>query len=128
MITMKRSIISLFVMAVCAGSATAALAQNVTAGDKPGAASQAAPTDQKEMTNPTTGNQATSPKKGKHNKGAAAFKKADKDHDGTLDQQEAKAMPHVAKNFDAIDADKDGTVSLEEVHTFMKARHEATKN
>jgi hypothetical protein len=50
------------------------------------------------------------------------------DHDGTLDQKEAKAMPGVAKNFDAIDADKDGTVSLEEVHTFMKAQHEPTKN
>jgi hypothetical protein len=123
---MKRSIISLLVVGMCAGTATAALAQNVTAGDKPGAASQAAPTDQKEMTNPS--DQATSPKKAKHDKGAAAFKKADKDHDGTLDQKEAKAMPGVAKNFDAIDADKDGTVSLEEVETFMKAQHEPTKN
>ena len=34
---------------------------------------------------------------------AAAFKKADKDSDGTLDKEEAKAMPHVAKNFDAIE-------------------------
>jgi Ca2+-binding EF-hand superfamily protein len=34
----------------------------------------------------------------------------------------------VAKNFDAIDVDKDGTVSLEEVHTFMKSRHHAAKN
>ena len=48
--------------------------------------------------------------------------------DGTLDRKEAKAMPRVAKNFDAIDTDKDGTVSLEEVHTFMKARHKAAKN
>jgi Mn2+/Fe2+ NRAMP family transporter len=32
------------------------------------------------------------------------------------------------KNFDAIDADKDGTVSLEEVETYMKAQHEPTKN
>jgi len=125
---MKRSIISLLVVAVCAGATTAAFAQNVTAGDKPGEAPHAAPTDQKEMTNPSSGDQAISPKKSKHDKGDAAFKKADKDHDGTLDQQEAKAMPHVAKNFDAIDADKDGTVSLEEVHTFMKARPEATKN
>lgn len=53
--------------------------------------------------------------------------KADKDHDGTLNRQEAKAMPNVAKNFDAIDADKDGTVSLDEIHTFMKARHDAAK-
>ena len=37
-------------------------------------------------------------------------------------------MPNVAKNFDAIDTDKDGTVSLKEVHTFMKAKHDAAKN
>jgi Ca2+-binding EF-hand superfamily protein len=125
---MKRSIISLLVVALCAGTATAALAQNVTAGDKAGATSQTPATDQKEMTNPTKNEQAMTPRKGKHDKGAAAFKKADKDNDGTLDQEEAKAMPHVAKHFEAIDVDKDGTVSLEEVHTFMKGRHEAIKN
>jgi Ca2+-binding EF-hand superfamily protein len=32
-------------------------------------------------------------------------------------------MPRVAKNFDAIDTDKDGTVSMQEIHTFMKAQH-----
>jgi Ca2+-binding EF-hand superfamily protein len=123
---MKRSIISLLLVGVCAGTATAALAQNVTAGD-PGKPSQVAPTDQKEMTSPNA--QAVNPTKGKHDQGAAAFTKADKDHDGTLDQKEAKAMPDVAKNFEAIDTDKDGTVSLKEVHNFMKAQHEAsTKN
>ena len=45
-----------------------------------------------------------------------AFKAADKDSDGTLDREEAKALPRVAKRFDEIDADKDGTVSLEEVY------------
>jgi Ca2+-binding EF-hand superfamily protein len=80
------------------------------------------------MTNANKDGQATSPKSGKHDNGATAFKKADKDNDGTLDKEEAKAMPQVAKNFDAIDADKDGTVSLDEVHTYMKARHDAAKN
>jgi Ca2+-binding EF-hand superfamily protein len=51
------------------------------------------------------------------------FKKADKDNDGTLDKEEAKAMPRVSKNFDAIDTDKDGTVSLDEVKGAMKGRH-----
>jgi Ca2+-binding EF-hand superfamily protein len=60
--------------------------------------------------------------KAMHQKGEAAFKKADKDNDGTLDKEEAKAMPRVAKNFDAIDTDKDGTVSLEEIHTHMKSK------
>ena len=56
-----------------------------------------------------------------HEKFEAAFKAADKDADGTLDKEEAKAMPRVAKNFDAIDADKSGTVSMEEVVAGMKA-------
>ena len=56
-----------------------------------------------------------------HDKGAAAFKKADKDNDGTLDKKEAKSMPRVAKNFDAIDTDHDGTVSMDEVHSYMAA-------
>ena len=126
---MKRSIISLLVVGLCAGTATVALAQNVTAGDKPAATSHSTGTDQKEMTNPSKGVEAKAATKGKHDKGAIAFKKADKDSDGTLDREEAKAMPHVAKNFDAIDTDKDGTVSLEEVHTFMKAhQHHADNN
>lgn len=61
--------------------------------------------------------------KGMHDKAVAKFKAADKDNDGTLDKEEAKAMPGVARNFDAIDADKDGTVSEQEIHEFMKSRH-----
>jgi hypothetical protein len=125
---MKRSIISLLVVAVCAGTTATALAQNGTAGDKPGE-TQVMTTDQKEMspsnrdqggmTNPPKGDSATSPKDGAQ--GAAAFKEADKDNDGTLDRKEAKAMPHVDTNFDAIDTDKDGTVSLAEIHTYNES-------
>jgi len=57
-----------------------------------------------------------------HRKGMAAFQKADTDKDGTLDRAEAAAIPGVAKNFEAIDTDGSGTVSLEEVHAYMKAR------
>jgi Ca2+-binding EF-hand superfamily protein len=46
------------------------------------------------------------------------FSKADKDHDGTLDKDEAKAMPDVDANFDKIDTDKDGTVSRDEVKAY----------
>jgi Ca2+-binding EF-hand superfamily protein len=49
------------------------------------------------------------------------FKKADKDNDGTLTKDEAKAMPHVAKHFKEIDTDKDGTVSMDEIRAFMKS-------
>lgn len=62
-----------------------------------------------------------------HQRGKERFNKADKDHDGTLTKEEAKAMPNVYKNFDAIDTDKDGTVSLEEIHNFMKAKREEYK-
>lgn len=55
-----------------------------------------------------------------HEKGKAHFAAADKDSDGSLDREEAKAMPHVAKHFDRIDADKSGTVTEDELHTFMK--------
>jgi Ca2+-binding EF-hand superfamily protein len=47
------------------------------------------------------------------------FKKADVNNDGTLTREEAKAMPRVLKNFDAIDTDKDGTVSLDEIRAAM---------
>jgi Ca2+-binding EF-hand superfamily protein len=59
-----------------------------------------------------------------HDCGVHRFKSADKDNSGTLTRDEAKSMPRVAKNFDAIDADKDGTVSETEIHDFMKAQHD----
>jgi Ca2+-binding EF-hand superfamily protein len=55
-----------------------------------------------------------------HAKLEAAFKQADKDNDGTLDKEEAKAMPRVARRFDAIDTDKDGTIDLNEIKASMQ--------
>ena len=48
------------------------------------------------------------------------FSKADKDNDGTLDREEAKALPAIAAHFDAIDADHDGTVSRDEMKVYEK--------
>jgi len=59
-----------------------------------------------------------------HERAVERFKSADKDNDGTLTKEEAKAMPRVAKNFAAIDADKEGTVSEKEIHDYMKAQHQ----
>ncbi|MFO1320773.1 MAG: EF-hand domain-containing protein [Burkholderiales bacterium] len=64
---------------------------------------------------------------GMHDKGKAMFGAADKDKDGTLDKEEAKAMKHVAEHFDEIDADKSGTVSMDEIHAFMKSHHHPKK-
>ena len=36
-----------------------------------------------------------------------AFKRADKDKDGTLDRDEAKVVPQVSKHFDSIDAEQE---------------------
>lgn len=54
--------------------------------------------------------------------GEANFRKHDRDHDGTLDRNEANGLPRVAKYFDEIDADNTGTVSLKEIYDFSKAR------
>lgn len=140
---MKRSIISLLLAGLFALSASAAFAQNVK--DEDQTAKPSKDTAQKEMTNPTDEKAVKNDKAmkdenavkddkamkdgkdSKHAKGDAQFKKADKDNDVTLDPKEAKAMPRVSKNFKAIDADQDGTVSLDEVHAFM-AQHQATTN
>ena len=46
----------------------------------------------------------------------AHFAAADTNHDGQLTLAEAQAgMPRVAANFDKIDADKSGTVTLAEI-------------
>jgi len=106
---MKRSIISILVAGLCAGAATAVLAadEDVKTSPKPAETSQSRASDQNSH-------------ESMHEKGAADFKRADKDHDGTLDRKEAKKMPRVAKNFDAIDTDNEGTVSLMEIHAYMK--------
>ena len=73
--------------------------------------------------------QAAAKKMGKeaHKRGAERFKAADKNGDGMLDREEAKSMPKVAKNFDAIDADKNGTVTAKEIHNYMKTHHQERK-
>ncbi|HEY4373908.1 MAG TPA: EF-hand domain-containing protein [Burkholderiales bacterium] len=49
----------------------------------------------------------------------ARFTKADANGDGKLSKDEAKAMPRVAKNFDAIDTDHDGFVTKAEIGAAM---------
>lgn len=122
MITMKHSIISALIVGLFAGSATIAMADDVKADPKP------ADNTQSRSADPDQKDENSAKNKSMHEKGEAAFKKADKDNDGTLDRKEAKAMPRVAKNFKAIDTDNDGTVSLEEVHTYMAAHPRTASN
>lgn len=50
---------------------------------------------------------------------AGVVQKADKDNDGTLDRNEAKGQAMLAKNFDVIDTDKDGTIDQAEIDAHM---------
>ena len=51
------------------------------------------------------------------------FKRADTDGDGALSRAEAeKGMPRLGRHFDAIDADKDGRVTHDEIEAARKAR------
>lgn len=48
------------------------------------------------------------------------FAAADKDNDGKLTAEEAKAMPRVSSNFSRLDKDKLGFVTLEQIKSMMK--------
>jgi len=53
------------------------------------------------------------------------FKKVDKDGYGSISREETQAnAPRVAKNFDAIDANHDGKVTVEELRAHHKAMRE----
>lgn len=51
------------------------------------------------------------------------FAKADTNGDGKLTKEEAKAgMPRVYSNFDSIDTDQAGYVTLEQIETYLMQR------
>lgn len=54
------------------------------------------------------------------------FRQADSDGNGMLSKDEAaRGTPWIAKNFDAIDADKDSQVTRDEIRAFAQARRKA---
>jgi len=60
-----------------------------------------------------------------HKEFEAAFKKADTNGDGALSKDEvakAKGLPAVKKNFDAMDTNKDGKVTVAERYAWEEAR------
>lgn len=136
---MKRSIISLLVAGLFAGMAAFAADDTDTSVK---ATPKQVETSQSRSADPNTRDAAndtskdakqdknTSNKSVQDNeKTAADFRRADKDNDGTLDRKEAKNMRGgVTKNFDAIDADKDGTISMEEIDSYMAAHPSKERN
>ena len=55
------------------------------------------------------------------------FRKADSDGDGALSKAEAQAgMPRLAKDFDAIDTNKDGKITPDELRAHGARRHAQT--
>ena len=135
---MKRSMISLLVAGLFAGAATVVFAADNNPPEEVKAAPKQAETSQSRSSDPNSKDamndtskdtkqdkvSPTAADKGAYDrdKTEAAFKKADKDNDGTLDRKEAKKFnKNAAKNFDAIDTDKDGTLSMDEIDTYMAA-------
>ncbi|MED5383511.1 MAG: EF-hand domain-containing protein [Cyanobacteriota bacterium] len=49
------------------------------------------------------------------------FKKADRDRNLRLDQNEAKRIPWISRNFKALDGDRDGTVTLQELWNHQRS-------
>jgi Ca2+-binding EF-hand superfamily protein len=48
------------------------------------------------------------------------FDRADRDNSGMLDKTEAAAMPDVGVHFDAIDTDRNGKISREEIQAYAR--------
>jgi Ca2+-binding EF-hand superfamily protein len=57
-------------------------------------------------------------------RGGDRLRAADTNGDGMISREEAKALPRLAKHFDAIDADKNGQITAEE----MGAAHQNRRN
>jgi len=52
------------------------------------------------------------------------FAKADKDKNNMLSKTEAKAMPLLSENFDAMDANHDNQLVIKEIADFLRARQQ----
>lgn len=53
-------------------------------------------------------------------KSAQRFKDADKNHNGSLSREEAKALPGVFRHYDEMDADHNGELTPQEIGEYVK--------
>ncbi len=60
-----------------------------------------------------------------HGGGKQKFIAADTNGDGKLSREEAQAMPHIAKHFDAIDLNHDGYIAPDEMRAARERRKAA---
>ena len=49
------------------------------------------------------------------------FRQADRDRNHRLNLQEAKRIPWISRNFNALDGDRDGSVTLEELWNHQRS-------
>ena len=49
------------------------------------------------------------------------FRQADLDRNHRLNRQEAKSIPWISRNFNALDGDRDGSVTLEELWNHQRS-------
>ena len=49
------------------------------------------------------------------------FRQADRDLNRRLDRREAKRIPWISRNFNALDGDRDGSVTLEELWNHQRS-------
>ena len=55
---------------------------------------------------------------------AERFRRADKNHNGALSKEEAKALPGVLAHYDQMDADHNGELTPEEIGRYVRGRIE----